>query len=227
MARTPEALLRRLPARYLAGLRPPIDALRREMLATAEAEGVPVTHPDVARLWEALAAVAPAGRVLELGVGIGYGTLHLARGAHRGQIVGVDADPVRLARAAGFLERAGVASRVELLPGRALDLFDRLSGPFDLMVIDVDAADVRRCLDLALPLLAVGGRLAVDRMLLGGRVADPARRLDPDPEAVAMERFHPYLTIHPQLASVLLPVGDGVGLATKRRETLRELGGPY
>jgi predicted O-methyltransferase YrrM len=33
--------------------------------------------------------------------------------------------------------------------------------------------------------------------------------------------------IHPQLATVLLPLGDGVGLAVKRKPTIRELGGPF
>jgi hypothetical protein len=33
--------------------------------------------------------------------------------------------------------------------------------------------------------------------------------------------------IHPQLVSVLLPLGDGVGLAVKQKITIREQGGPF
>ncbi len=227
MARPADPLLRPRPARYLAGLRPPLDDLRGEMRRFAAEAGWPVTDPDVARLWETLAAGAPAGRVLEIGTGIGFGTLHLARGAREGRVLGIDCDPAALAHAAVFLERAGVSGRVELVPGRALDLLPGLAGPFDLVVIDADPLEARRCLDLVVPLVAVGGRIAVDRLLLDGRVADPALRADSDPQAMALERFNPYFTIYPQLASVLLPIGQGVGLATKRRETLRELGGPF
>ena len=46
-------------------------------------------------------------------------------------------------------------------------------------------------------------------------------------EIRALERLRPYVLIHPQLASVVLPVGDGLLLGVKRRETIRELGGPY
>jgi hypothetical protein len=33
--------------------------------------------------------------------------------------------------------------------------------------------------------------------------------------------------MHPQLDSVLLPLGDGVGLATKTKPTIMEMGGPF
>ena len=56
---------------------------------------------------------------------------------------------------------------------------------------------------------------------------DPALRSADSPRAAMLERFNPYFLIHPQLAAALLPIGDGVGVATKRRPTLRELGGPY
>ncbi len=142
-------------------------------------------------------------------------------------MLSIDVDAERLARARGFLDRAGVAARVELLEGRALDLLPRLDGPFDLVFLDADKREYRRCLDLALPLVAVGGRIVVDNLLWSGSIADPALRAAGDADAEAIERFNPYFLIHPQLAATLLPLGDGVGLAVKRRPTMRELGGPY
>jgi predicted O-methyltransferase YrrM len=197
------------------------------MESVAAAERIPIAHPELARLLEALAAIQPGGRVLEIGTAIGYGTLHLARGAAQGRVVSIDADPERLARARGYLERAGVAERVELVAGRALEKLAQLEGPFDLVFIDADKREYRRCLDLALPLVTVGGRVVVDNLLWHGSIADPALRGGADADAEAIERFNPYFLIHPQLASVLLPLGDGVGLAVKRRPTMRELGGPY
>ena len=197
------------------------------MERVAREEGIPIARVELARLLEALAAINPGGRVLEIGTAIGYGTLHLARGAASGRVVSIDADAARLARARGFLERAGVSDRVELVEGRALDVLAGLEGPFDLVYLDADKKEYRRCLDLALPLLVVGGRIVVDNLLWHGSIADPALRDESDANAEAIERFNPYFLIHPQLASVVLPLGDGVGLAVKRRETIRELGGPY
>ena len=75
--------------------------------------------------------------------------------------------------------------------------------------------------------MRVGGTLAFAGLLADGRVGDPALREGDDRHARELERFNPYLSIHPQLTAVLLPLGDGVGLAVKRRPTVRELGGPF
>ena len=48
-----------------------------------------------------------------------------------------------------------------------------------------------------------------------------------DPALKALELFNPYLMIHPQLRAVMLPLGDGVAVATKSRPLVRELGGPF
>ena len=114
-----------------------------------------------------------------------------------------------------------------MIQGPALEILARLEGPFDLVYLDADKTEYRRCLDLALPRMPVGGRIVVDNLLWQGRIADPSLRPEGDRVAEAVERFNPYFLIHPQLAASILPVGDGVGFAVKRRETMRELGGPY
>lgn len=227
MPKPTDPILRPRQARYLERLRPPRDPLRAEMERVAAAEGIPSAQPDLARLLEALAAVKPDGRCLEIGTAIGYGTLHLARGAREGRVVSVDRDASIQQRALGYLERAGVAARVELVTAEALDYLQRASPVFDLVYLDGDKQDYRRCLDLALPLMPVGGRIVVDNLLWHGRIGDPSLRPDDDRAADAIEAFNPYFTIHPQLATVLLPLGDGVGVGVKRRPTIREMGGPF
>ena len=100
-------------------------------------------------------------------------------------------------------------------------------GQLDLVYIDGDKRDYRRCLDLTLPLVAVGGYVVVDNLLWHGAIADPKLRADDDLAAREIERPNPYFMIHPQLATVLLPLGDGVGLGVKRKQIIRELGGPF
>jgi predicted O-methyltransferase YrrM len=111
--------------------------------------------------------------------------------------------------------------------GAALEVIPALAPPFALVFLDALKTEYRRCHHLALPLLPVGGRIVVDNLLWSGRIADPALREDPDPDAQAIERFNPYFLSHPQLAAAILPVGDGVGLAVKTRTTFQELGGPF
>ena len=214
---------------YLERLLPPRDALLAEMEAVAGREDIPISDPEVGRLLEVLARASGARTIVEVGTAIGYGTLCLARGAPEARVLSIDTDPERLARARGYLERAGVMDRVELIEGPALtvlqDLSRHLAGPIDFAYVDAVKTEYRRYLDFLLPRVRVGGMLAFDNLLWKGRVAEPPE--EDDAAADALRAFNGYLMIHPQLRASLLPLGDGVGLATKTKPLMTEMGGPY
>jgi caffeoyl-CoA O-methyltransferase len=210
---------------YLDRLLPPRDPLLREMEERAEREDIPISDPEVGRLLSILARSTGARRILEIGAAIGYGAVCLARGAPEARVQSVDVDPERLAAARQYLERAELADRVELIEGKALEVIQRLDGPFDLVYVDAVKTEYRRYLDLVLPKLRVGGLIVCDNLLWGGEVAAPGEEEDRD--ADALRAFNGYLMMHPQLQAVVLPLGDGVGLATKIKPTIFEMGGPF
>ena len=223
-------ILRPAQERYLERLQPPRDALLAEMEEHARRDGIPIADPEVGRLLEVLARGCGARRIVEIGTAIGYGALRLARGAPEARVVTIDRDPAMLAAARGYLERAGVLERVELVEGEALAALARLEPPFDLAWVDAAKADYRRYLDRLLPMLVVGGLLVFDNVLWKGRVAEPPEDDGADgADATAdhLRAFNGYLMIHPQLAASVLPLGDGVGLAVKTKPTILEQGGPY
>ncbi len=211
---------------YLDRLLPPRDVLLREMEERAAREDIPISDPEVGKLLGILARTTGARRILEIGAAIGYGALWMARGAPEARVLSIDRDPERLAAARGYLERAGVADRVELIEGAALEVIQRLDGPFDLVYVDAVKTEYRKYLDLTLPKVRVGGLIVVDNLLWGGEVAAPSSG-EPDRDADALRSFNGYFMIHPQLQAVVLPLGDGVGLATKTKPTIFEMGGPY
>lgn len=218
-------LLQPAQERYLERLLPPRDPLLREMEERAAREDIPISDPEVGRLLGILARATGARLILEIGTAIGYGALCLARGAPEARVVTIDTDPQRLAEARAYLERAGVADRVELVESAALEVLPRLAGPFDMAYVDAVKKEYRRYLDLLLPKLRVGGLVALDNLLWKGRVAEPPDADDPD--ADALRAFNGYLMMHPQLQSLVLPFGDGLGLATKIKPTRMEMGGPW
>jgi predicted O-methyltransferase YrrM len=228
----PDAILRAEQARYLDRLLPRRDALTAEMEAEAARDDVPISDPEVGRLLEILAAATKARRILEIGTAIGYGTLCLARGAPEARIVSIDPDPRRLATARGYLERAGVLPRVELVERPALEALADLAGPFDLVYLDALKTEYRRYLDLALPKVTVDGVVVADNLLWKGWIAEPPGDAgedgeDEDADTKALRAFNVYLMAHPQLRALVLPLGDGVGLAVKTRPLQSELGGPW
>ncbi len=220
-------ILRPGQERYLERLLPPRDALLAEMEAQAARDDVPISDPEVGRLLEVLARGGRARRIVEVGTAIGYGTLCLARGAPEAQILSIDTDPARLATARGYLERGGAMQRVELVEGEALAVLPDLAPPIDLAYVDAVKTEYRRYLDLLLPKLAVGGMIVFDNLLWKGWIAEPPEDDEEDDSARALRAFNGYLMSHPQLSAVVLPLGDGVGLATKTRPLMTELGGPW
>lgn len=225
MKESPGLLLLPQQERYLERLLPPRDPLLREMEERAAQEDLPISDPEVGRFLGILARATGARLIVEIGTAIGYGALCLARGAPEARVISIDTDAERLAVARGYLERAGVAGRVELIEGAALEVLPRLSGPFDLAYVDAVKKEYRRYLDQLVPKLRIGGVVALDNLLWKGRVADPPDEDDPD--ADALRAFNGYLMMHPQLQSVVLPFGDGLGVATKSKPTVMEMGGPY
>ena len=208
-----DAILHAVQARYLDDLLPERDPLLEEMEELAGNE-IPISDPEVGRLLEILARSLRARRILEIGTAIGYGTLCLARGARLARVTTIDVDPERLETARRFLARAGVAKRVKLVEGAALEVLPRLRGPFDLVYVDTVKSEYRQYLDLVVPRLRDGGMVVLDNLLWKGRVAEPPP--EGDATADAVRAFNRYFVEHPRLDALVLPLGDGLGLATKK-----------
>ena len=223
-----DAIVRSQQALYLERLLKPRDPLLREMEVKAAEDDVPISDPEVGLLLQILVRSIGAKRVLEVGAAIGYGTIWITRGNGEVVVSAVERNPERIAEGRAFVDREGASARVEWLEGEALDLMPTLTAPFDLIYIDVDKASYRRCLDAGLQLLRVGGLVVIDNLLWKGQVADPPEDFDnEDDQAEILRRFNNYFAIHPQLDSLVLPFGDGVGLGVKTQPLITELGGPF
>ena len=156
--------------------------------------------------------------VLEVGTAIGYSTLHMAEQLERGRVVTLERDPERAAQARSYLERGGVADRVEIVEGDALETLPGLDGPFDLLFVDASKGEYARYIELAEPKLSERALIVVDNLLMSGEVALPEgaeTRWNPDSLASARLLNSELLSSERWLACVL-PVGDGIGVAARR-----------
>jgi len=203
---------------YLATLYPPSDPLLQEMERQGEADGVPIVLKDGGLALGVLARAVGARRVVECGTAIGVSTLHLARAVGAGgEVITFDVDPDRQATARAYLERAGVADRVDLRLQPALDGLRGVEGPFDLAFIDAIKSEYAGYVELLLPKLRVGGMLVIDNALMGGSVAAGTRaeggwsQRDID----ALRDLNAALVARDDLATVVLPVADGMTIAVK------------
>lgn len=202
---------------YLAEVRPPRGRVMAEMEALTESEGIPIVQWETGRMLAALAGSLDP-RVLEVGTAIGYSALHMAEALDAGAVVTLERDPRRIARAGDFLERAGVAEKVEIVEGDARETIPQLDGPFDLLFLDATKGEYGEYLELAEPLLSERALLVVDNLLMSGAVADPDAGSSgrwPPATVQAARSFNEALLRSERWRGAVLPVGDGVGLATR------------
>jgi len=211
-----DAIIQRNQAEYLDQLTPQSDPLLREMEEYGAQHGVPSADREVARFVEITARAINGKRALEIGMAIGYTTLHLARAVGEdGLVVTIDPSDEMIKAAEGYLTRAGVRDRVRIERGKALDVIPQLNDTFDLLFIDALKEEYADYLKLSLPRLRRGGVVIVDNLLWGGQVAGEIRSPDQESSTNALREFNKYFVNHPKLLAQILSVGDGLGYAVK------------
>ena len=212
-----DAIVRPEQAEYLERLLPANAGLLAEMEAYAGEHRVPIADREVARFIEITARSMGARRVLEIGMAIGYTVIHLLRGmGEGGEVVTIEPNAEMIARSEEFLGRAGLREHARIERGTALEVLPRLAGEtFDAVFLDALKEEYAQYLEHSLPLLRVGGLVLVDNLLWGGQVAGEIRSPEQTASTQALREFNQIFVRHPQLLSVVLPVGDGLGYAVK------------
>ena len=153
------------------------DPVLEATLAASEAAGMPAIQvaPLQGKLLMMLAAAMGARKILEIGTLGGYSTIWLAHGlAEGGRLVTLDQNPDYAEIASGNIANAGLADRVELRVGKALDTLPKLeaegAGPFDLIFIDADKPGTPDYFDWAVKLSRQGSLIVVDNVVREGAI---------------------------------------------------------
>lgn len=149
-----------------------------------------------------------------MGSAIGYSTIWLARAVGpKGKVHYTDGNPENAKRAIEYFRRAGVAKRIEVHVGNALDLVKKTPGKFDLIFNDVDKHQYPDALRAALPKLKRGGLFIADNTLWSGKAARPAA--DDDANTRGIQEFNKLVYSSRELYPVLIPLRDGVTVCYK------------
>jgi len=200
--------------RYLDDLSAEDDPILRELAEHGRAQAFPYIGPQVGRLLALLTRLVGAREVLELGSGFGYSALWFARALPSGGRVHLtDRSTERLARAREAFGRAGLLDRAVFHEGDALAIFERLPGPFDVVLADLDKSDYPKLPALVKPKLRPGGLLIVDNVLWRGEAAQGE---PPSASGRAARELTRLLRTDADYETVILPTRDGVAVARKR-----------
>jgi len=177
-------------------------------LAASDAAGLPtiqVTAPQ-GRLLELLARMLHAKAILELGTLGGYSTLWLARGlAPGGKLTTLEYEPKHADVARKTFARAGCAGSIDLRVGAALDTLPRLqqegAGPFDLVFLDADKANLPDYFTWSVKLAHPGTLIVIDNVIRDGEVVDAKSS---DAAVQGVRRMNDRIAAEPRVSATTL-----------------------
>lgn len=200
------------------GVREP-GPLRRQREATNDHPQAGMQcSPEQAQFLHFLARAIGARNTIEVGVFLGYSSTWMALALPAGgRIVACDVSEEYTANARRMWAETGVAEKIDLRIGKAVETLDGLlaegrAGSFDFAFIDADKGNYWNYYERCLALLRRGGVIAVDNVLWHGAVIDPN---DTARDTEAIREFNRRVHADTRVVLSLATIGDGLTLACK------------
>jgi len=167
----------------------------------------------------AIARMVGARRAVEVGTFTGYSALCVADVLPAdGKLWCCDVSEEWTSIGQRYWKEAGVAAKIELMIGPALQTLDNLlaqglASQIDLAFVDADKTNYDGYYERCLKLVRTGGVILIDNVLWGGAVADPA---DKDEDTAAIRALNAKLQKDSRVDLTLFAVGDGMTCAVKK-----------
>jgi caffeoyl-CoA O-methyltransferase len=196
------------------------EVLRQIQEETAAMGDIAVMQiaPDQGAFITMLCKLIGAHEAIELGTFTGYSAICIARGlASGGRLLACELSEEYAEIAARNFERAGVADRIEIRIGPALETLREIPERevFDFAFIDANKDDYPEYYELVLARTRPGGLIMLDNVLGAGQVVGEA-----DPERAqyleSIKRVNETVTADGRVDTVMIAVADGLMLARKR-----------
>lgn len=197
----------------------PVSARLREETARLGGPAEMQISSEQGALMGLIVALMGARTVVEIGTFTGYSALQLARALPAdGTLICCDVSDDWTAIGKPFWAEAGVADRIDLRIGPALETLEGLAGSsvagrVDLGFIDADKPNYRAYYEALLGLLRPGGLILIDNVLWGGSVIDPDNR---HPNNLAIQELNAFVATDERVDIAMVPIGDGLTFARKR-----------
>lgn len=191
------------------------DSLLEGVVSSIEEKGMPSisVSPSSGKLLTMLVSISNAKNVLEIGALGGYSGICLARGfnGREGRLTSLELEEQYAELAQSNLTKAGFGDQVSYMTGTALVSLEKLAAEnrkFDFFFIDADKMNYENYLNGCLKLAEPGALIVADNVLARGTVVDDTAETSRHTEV--MKAFNRTVANHPQLESLLIPIGDGL-----------------
>jgi caffeoyl-CoA O-methyltransferase len=196
------------------------DVLRRIEAETHAMGDIAVMQigPDQGAFMTLLCRMIGAREAIELGTFTGYSAICIARGLEPGgRLIACELSEEYAEVAARNFEDAGVADRIEIRIGPALDTVRALPerDVFDLAFIDADKTEYPDYYEELLPRMRPGGVILVDNVFGGGAIVGDNPGF-PEESLAGIRRVNEIIRDDERVEIAMVGIADGLTIARKR-----------
>jgi caffeoyl-CoA O-methyltransferase len=207
-----------LPAQknYIMSFRKEPDELIKEMELFAAENKVPILSADSADFLEVMIKLTDPKRALEIGTAIAYSSIRIARNLKKKSILHtIEKSEDNIIKAKEYISKSGVKAKIRIMKGNAEDLMPLMDKKYDFIFLDADKEDYLRLFEYSMVLLRKGGVMFVDNLLWHGYAAAAKVPASYKKSTGQIREFNRIFMDHKNLESVIIPVGDGIGIGIK------------
>jgi predicted O-methyltransferase YrrM len=207
---------------YLRSLTSEKNPLIIEMEQYAKEHSVPIMEWTGIETMLQVLKIRKPEKILEIGTAIGYSAIRMADALPNAKIVTIERDPERYEKALYYIQQSGLASRIQIIFGDALEKWEEAFhfGPYDALFIDAAKGKYQHFFQTYEKMLKSNGLIITDNVLFKGLVvADQIENKNIKSLVKKIRSFNEWLMNHPDYETTIFPVGDGVAISIKRGET--------
>jgi caffeoyl-CoA O-methyltransferase len=151
-------------------------------------------------------------RVLEIGTFTGYSAICFAKGMSEDSLLyTLDINEELAPMCQRYFEKAGVADRIKMITGKALEIIPTVDETFDLIFIDADKHNYINYYDAVFDKVRPGGWIIADNVLWSGKVVNEQK----DKDTQAIHAYNEKVAQDPRVKNFILPLRDGLNIAQK------------
>lgn len=158
-------------------------------------------------------------RILEIGTAIGFSAINFSKYlADGGRIDTIEIESLRVEQALQNIERVGVADKIRVIEGDALDILPYLVEKYDVVFIDAAKGKYNEFFDHAKRLCKPGGYIIADNVLYKGMVQSDYNKHKQRTAVNKLRIFIDTVLNDKELESKLLDIGDGLMICKSTKE---------
>lgn len=203
---------------YLASVMPERDPDLERLHRFATENNVPIVKHEMEQFLTFIVTLQLPSRILEIGTAVGYSGIIMARANEQATITTLEKSKKMIGLATEHFHQFGVADRVQIIEGDAVENIKGLEGPYDLIFMDAAKGQYMNYYEDSMRLLAPGGILIADNILQDGLIVKSRFAIPRRQRTIhgRMREFIRLVSEHPDLTTSVLPIADGATVSLKR-----------